>query len=70
MFSRSRGYLTLVVEGLPDGQPNLMIGDEISVSVNSHMHGPSYKAYIHDVCSINLLYILYIIIPFFTHFFP
>ena len=49
IFGRSRGFLTLIVPGLPDGQPSLSVGDKLSVTVNSHMQPIDYEGYIHDV---------------------
>lgn len=49
VFSRSRGYLTLEVPGLSDGQPALQVGDKLTASVNSHMQPVGYDGYIHDV---------------------
>jgi len=49
VFSRSRGYLTLIVPGLPDGQPNISVGDKISATVNSHLQEMTYEGFIHDV---------------------
>ncbi|KAF6020898.1 MOV10L1 [Bugula neritina] len=49
VFGRSKGYLTLEVLGLPDGQPNLMVGDKLSVSINSHMQPIKYEGYIYEI---------------------
>lgn len=57
VFGRSRGFLTLIVPGLPDGQPCLSVGDKLSVTVNSHMQPVEYEGYIHDVSAYSVTYI-------------
>ncbi|XP_067933696.1 RNA helicase Mov10l1-like isoform X2 [Watersipora subatra] len=56
IFERKGGYLCLVVEGLSDGQPKLMVGDKLSAGVNSHIQDLAYDGYIHDIRS-DMIYV-------------
>ena len=45
-------YLALVVPGLAEGRPSVMIGDKILLSCPVDPGGPRYEGFVHEVSSL------------------